>query len=231
MAKAAIMFGSIGAVTETSDVQRRAYNAAMKEAGLEWEWDTETYADLLLQTGGKERLAHLAAATGKQLSNDEIDRIHTRKTEIACLELVNSRIKPRPGVIELLALAKQRGMKVAFVTTTYQPNIDAIFEAADGALRREDFDHIVNRDEVPNGKPAPDAYEGALRALGLTADDAVAIEDTAVSVMSAKRAGITVIATPGAITGGQDFWQADLVVGSLLGPNGAVDQRVVAMLD
>ena len=61
-------------------------------------------------------------------------------------------------------------------------------------------------------------------------DDALAIEDTANSVMAAKRAGIDVVATPGAITAGQDFWQADLVVDSL--GNGAdVDPRVLAMLD
>ena len=38
MPKTILMFGAIGALMETSDIQRRAYNQALKEAGLGWEW-------------------------------------------------------------------------------------------------------------------------------------------------------------------------------------------------
>ena len=228
---AALQFGSIGSIAETSDVQRRAYNQALREAGLDWVWDRDTYADLLEQSGGKERLAMLSAATGGKLTPSQIDAVHARKTEIACAELVANGLTLRPGVGELIALAKQRGIRLGFVTTTYQANIDAIFAAAGDALSASDFDYIVARDAVTNGKPAPDAYLVTLAAMGVTASDALAIEDTAVSVMSAKRAGITTIATPGAITAGQDFWQADLVVAELAGADGKLDPRVIALLD
>ena len=59
MKKAAVLFGSIGSIVESSDIQRRAYNQALREAGLSWEWDLDTYAELLTQAGGKERLAML----------------------------------------------------------------------------------------------------------------------------------------------------------------------------
>ena len=78
--------------------------------------------------------------------------------------------------------------------------------------------------------PTPDTYIAALEHLKATPEQAVAIEDTAASVMSAKRAGLQVIATPGDISGGQDFWQADLVCSSLLGPDGKLDARVLASL-
>lgn len=231
MPKTTLMFGSIGSVVETSDIQRRAYNQAMTEAGLSWNWDRELYAELLEQAGGKERLSMLAGATGANLTETQIDRIHTRKTEIACAEIVRDKIGLRPGVAALIRLAKERGMKLAFVTTTYQPNIDAIFDGAGDALSARDFDHIVSRQDVAKGKPAPDAYLLALKALDVKPNDAIAIEDTANSVMSAKRAGVDVIATPGEISGGQDLWQADLVVESLAGADGHVDRRVVAALD
>ncbi len=238
MPKTALMFGSIGSIMETSDVQRRAYNQALKEAGLDWVWDRSVYAELLNQSGGQERLGMLSAATAAGLSKAQIEQIHARKTELACAELVSRRISLRPGVAQLIALAKSRGMKLAFVTTTYQPNIDALFQAAGDALSASDFDHIASRSEVVHGKPHPEAYWMALAQLGVAAADAIAIEDTAVSVMSAKRAGLTVVATPGEITAGQDFWQADLVVSSLLGDvgavggamDGALNARVVALL-
>ena len=65
----------------------------------------------------------------------------------------------------------------------------------------------------------------------MAADEAVAIEDTSVSIMSAKRAGITTIATPGELSAGQDTWQADLVLGGLAGADGTIDPGVIELLD
>ena len=230
MPKTILMFGAIGALMETSDIQRRAYNQALKEAGLGWEWNCGVYAELLNQSGGQERLSLLVAATGAGLSAAQIEAIHARKTVLACQEMVSRRVRLRPGVVELIQLAKSRGMKLAFVTTTYQPNIDAIFEAAGDMLRADAFDYIASRSRVVHGKPHPEAYLTALAHFGVGPDTALAIEDTAVSVMSAKRAGLLVVATPGEITAGQDFWQADLVANSLLANDGALDARVVALL-
>ena len=230
MLKTTLIFGSIGTVMETSDVQRRAYNQALKEAGLNWVWSREIYAELLNQSGGQERLAMLASATGASLSTQQIETIHARKTEIACNELTANPTRLRPGVAELIQWAKARGMKLAFVTTTYQPNIDAIFRSANGALSAVDFDYVGTRASVAQGKPSPEAYLTALKNLGVIADQAVAIEDTAASVMSAKRAGLVVIATPGDISKGQDLWQADVVIDSLLDAAGKLDARVLALL-
>ena len=230
MLKTALIFGSIGTVMETSDVQRRAYNQALKEAGLNWDWTREIYAELLNQSGGQERLAMLASATGTTLSQQQIEAIHTRKTEIACDELQLHHTKLRPGVAELIKWAKARHMKLAFVTTTYQPNIDAIFKAAGDALSEKDFDYVGSRSSVVHGKPSPEAYLTALKRLHTAPEQSVAIEDTAASVMSAKRAGLKVIATPGEISKGQDLWQADLVCDGLLDADNKLDSRVLALL-
>lgn len=230
MPKTALLFGSIGSVVETSEIQRRAYNRALQEAGVNWVWDRETYAELLEQAGGKERLAMLASATGANLSPEQIDAIHARKTELACEELVRTKVSLRPGVADLIELGKKRGMKLAFVTTTYRPNVDAILEAACAELSPDTFDYVVARTDVEHGKPAPDAYLLALKHLGVAPSDALAIEDTANSVMSAKRAGVAVVATPGELSAGQDFWQADAVVDALA-TSGAIDERVLALLN
>lgn len=228
MTKKAILFGSIGAVAETSDIQRRAYNTALRENGLAWEWSGETYSELLEHAGGKDRLALLSQATGAGLSEDQIEAIHARKTEVACEEVRGDAGVVRPGVEALVRLAKDRGMKLGFVTSTFRPNIDAVLASSD-VLSESDFDVIVTRDDVASGKPSPDAYEYALEQLGIAASEALAIEDTANSVSAAKRAGVAVVVTPGTLTSGQDVGHADLVLESLEA-GGDIDTRLVEML-
>lgn len=225
----ALFLGSIGAVAETSDIQRRAYNQAMKEQGLDWEWDRDTYSKLLEQSGGKERLDLLSAATGEGLSEDTVQAIHARKTEIACDEVRESDVALRPGVAALARYAKDNGMKLGFVTSTYRPNVDALLDAAEGELSADDLDVVIVREDIERGKPAPDAYLEALERLGVDASEAVAVEDTANSVMSAKRAGLRVIATPGELTAGQDTSAADLSLDAL-GSEDALDPRVVDII-
>ena len=229
MTKTALLFGSIGTIVESSDIQRTAYNQALKESGSPWSWDRETYTELLAQSGGKERLAMLGSATGADFSAAEIEAIHSRKTELAGEALLAARPSPRPGVASLIAHCKSHRIKVGFVTTTYRANIDAIFAAVD-ELSPDDFDYVGTRDDVEHGKPAPDAFVAALRKLGVAADHALAIEDTAVSVMSAKRAGLKVVATPGELSVGQDLWQADLVLDNIGDSSGAIDPRILALL-
>lgn len=224
----AVLFGSIGAVAETSEIQREAYNRALSEANLGWEWDRETYSELLEQAGGKERLKMLARATGADLSDKQIETIHASKTRIAGEIMRERGIAPRPGVTELIAKAKERGLKLGFVTTTYEPNIEAVFDAAGDALARDQFDYIGTRGDVSEGKPSPQAYENALKALGVLPEEALAIEDTANSVMAAKRAGIVTIATPGELTRNQDFWQADTVIDSLAAADDVLRHEVTA---
>lgn len=229
MSRSVLLFGSIGTIVESSDIQRRAYNLALQEAGLEWHWDEAIYRELLLQSGGRDRLAMLGAATGQKLSAAMIAQIHTRKTELACAEIAATKPILRSGVAALMAFAAARGWKRGFVTSTEQANIDAI-TALDADVAPDQFDVIIGRADVQNGKPDPQAFQTALDQLGMGPANAIAIEDTASSVMATVRAGITTVAVPGAYASEQDFWQADLVLPSLADAQGALDPRLLALI-
>ena len=211
----ALFFGSVGVLAETSDLQRRAFNTALAEAGLDWHWDAETYEALLMMPGGKRRLRVLAAATGRSLEEGAIDEIHRRKTDVAARLILSEQTPLRPGIASMITESRACGMGLALVTTTYRPTIDAIAAAAGTDLPLEAFDAVLTHADAARPKPAPDIYRTALERLGLTPRDAVAIEDTAASVSAAKSAGLAVVATPGAFAGTQDFSHADLVVPAL----------------
>lgn len=76
------------------------------------------------------------------------------------------------------------------------------------------FAAVVTRDDVANGKPAPDVYLEAARRLGVPPSRAVALEDSGHGAAAAKAAGFKVIAVPNWLTQGQDLGMADLLVTS-----------------
>lgn len=194
----ALFIGSIGVVSETSEFQRQAYNKALRESGLGWEWSPEVYPKLLRTSGGMQRLETLAAATNQSVGRETVTKIHRRKTELAGREIVAQRVPLRPGVAELIRAARAAGAKVAWVTSTSPANTNALLEAAGDALSADDFDRIFHRDDAAQGKPSPDVYHAALEYFGLAAEDCLAVEDSVDSVLAAKGAGVYVIATLGA---------------------------------
>src|SRR3989338_497570 len=78
------------------------------------------------------------------------------------------------------------------------------------------FRFTVSGKERPDirRKPAPDLYHLALERLQLPANACLAFEDTEHGVTAAKTAGLHCVAMPNALTTGQNFSAADLVIGA-----------------
>ena len=55
----ALLFGSIGSIVETSEIQRKSFNKAFKQYGLDWNWNKDEYQKLLSKSGGKDRITCL----------------------------------------------------------------------------------------------------------------------------------------------------------------------------
>lgn len=117
-----------------------------------------------------------------------------------------------PGVTELLAEAKRRGLKLAVASSSTCAWVTGHLERL-GLLHY--FDAIRARDDVENPKPAPDLFLAALQALGLQANQAVIFEDSLNGIIAAKQAGVFVIAVPNEITRLLDLSAADRIVASL----------------
>ncbi len=225
-----LFLGSIGVIADTSDIQRRAYNSALKEAGLSWEWDESTYRRLLTMNGGKQRLRLLADATSTEMSDDTVDDIHESKTRKACNEVRALKNPLRPGVAELIKWCQENDITVSLVTATYPPNVEAISEAAGDDLPLESFGVVVTRDKIERGKPAPDAYTFALQAVGAETDEVLCIEDSASSTLAAVGAGLRTVTIPGSLTAGQIAVGAEMVLESLAGPDGYINPELLDLL-
>ncbi|WP_224826435.1 HAD-IA family hydrolase [Cognatishimia sp. MH4019] len=190
----ALLFGSIGTLIETSELQRHAFNMAFAAHGLEWHWDRDAYRKMLKDAGGADRVMRYADARGEQV---DAGRIHQAKSRIFQTALIHGRLPLRPGVPEALRHARESGVMLGFITTTSRANVDAVLEAAASSGVVEIFDRITSRADVSAPKPNPECYTQVMAELGLPANEIAVIEDNADGVAAAVAAGLRPIAFMG----------------------------------
>ncbi|GAB2537615.1 hypothetical protein GCM10027167_47820 [Nocardia heshunensis] len=117
-----------------------------------------------------------------------------------------------PGAQDFLNRCRVRGLTIGLVSNSPMKWIGRQLAAL--GIGVDAFDVIVpGTGHAP--KPAPDGYLKALAALGLTADRAIAFEDSARGVEAACNAGLRCVAVPNRVTMHNDFTHADLVVSGL----------------
>lgn len=215
----AILFDVDGTLAETEEFHRRAFNSAFAQHGLDFQWSQEQYRELLKVTGGKERLAAFFRARGVPMSDERIRALHLAKNALYAEGIASGAVGLRPGVARIMRSARDAGVQLGIATTTSAENLDALLRPLFGAAWARDFSGVVAGDEVPRKKPAPDVYLACLQQMRIAAGYAVAIEDSAAGVRSARDAGIGVLATPSQYTDHDDFSQADAVVPHLGDPD------------
>lgn len=234
----ALIFDLDGTLAETEEYHRQAFNDAFAAAYAEDivaattaadvaapaaapatpVWSVAQYRDLLKVAGGKERIAAYFAARGQALSATQVRQLHERKNARYAQLLASAGVCLRPGVRRLFGQARDAGVALAIATTTSPENLAALLAPALGASWRCGFAAIVAGDAPGRKKPAPDVYLHCLERLGITAAQAIAVEDSAVGLRSAQAAGIRVLVTPSLYSAEDDFGAADRLVPHLGDP-------------
>src|SRR5512143_1483127 len=74
------------------------------------------------------------------------------------------------------------------------------------------FDLVLAGDVVSKKKPDPEIYTLAVSRLNLTPEEAFAVEDSRIGVLSAKNAGMHVVVTTNEYTEREDVSAGDIIV-------------------
>ena len=96
------------------------------------------------------------------------------------------------GDDELLESLRVAGVPCALVSASYR----VLLDAALAQLPMGTFQTSVAGDEVHQGKPHPEPYERACRALGVAARRCVVFEDSPNGMLAAAAAGMHCVAVP-----------------------------------
>jgi HAD superfamily hydrolase (TIGR01509 family) len=142
---------------------------------------------------------------------DTVQGLADAKTEYQITHL-DGNVPPMPGLIELLAEIERRGLPKAIASSGIRRYVEAVLRV-NGLLDR--FSVIITGDQVARGKPAPDVFLAAARALNVEPQQCLVLEDAPAGVQAAKAAGMTCFAVPDHSVARLDLSQADKVVASL----------------
>lgn len=141
---------------------------------------------------------------------DEIKRLADHK-ESLYREMLKKDARALPGAMELIRALHEAGWKQALGSSAPLENIQLILDLLDLRLL---LDAVVSGEEAPRGKPAPDIFLAAARALSLSPVNCVVVEDAVAGVQAARAAGMRCVA----VTNGhpnRELGIADIVIASL----------------
>ncbi|MGZ4353914.1 MAG: HAD family hydrolase [Gaiellaceae bacterium] len=204
----AFLFDFDGLIVDTEVPSRAGWEHVYREHGHEL--PPEKWALMVGTVGGWDPMAHLEELVGGPL---ERDRITERRLDHE-LALADAE-ELRPGILEYFAEARRRGLKRAIVSSATRSWIDRHLVRLEQAVG---WDAIVTADgDTARAKPNPDLYLEALERLGVSADEAIAFEDSPNGVRAAQAAGIFCVAVPNEVTRSLGLDEADIVLDSLAG--------------
>jgi HAD superfamily hydrolase (TIGR01509 family) len=127
----------------------------------------------------------------------------------AVLELMKQPREPLPGVRELLAELKDRGIPVGLASASLRNWVDVTLM---GLKLNAAFAATATASEVVRSKPAPDLYLLAAKGLGAPPEDCIAFEDTPSGIASAQGAGMFAVQVRASSTALPPLPEADMVI-------------------
>ncbi|WP_207456635.1 HAD-IA family hydrolase [Azospirillum sp. SYSU D00513] len=175
----ALLFDLDGTLAETDPLHFRAFAAMLRDHGVEL--TEEDYGRHITGRSNAVIMAHFLPGHAVE------DHVRLAAAKEAAFRRLAEDLVPVEGLAALLDSARERDMKVALVTNAPRENAVHMLRVLGLADR---FHLLVIGDELPHAKPHPLPYATALEGLGVTAEDAVAFEDSRTGIASAKGAGI-----------------------------------------
>ena len=183
----AVVFDMDGLLLDTESLALNALRIAGREFGLDMH-DALCHSMIGVAADSSRRL--LLEHHGSDAPADRFFAAVARELEA---QVDAGLLRVKPGAAELLRHLEAEAVPRAVATSSAREKALRHLRAAGIADR---FDAIVTRDDVSRGKPHPDLYLHAARALRVEAARCLAIEDSYNGVRAAYAAGMSVIMVP-----------------------------------
>ncbi len=178
----ALLFDLDGTIAETDSLHLPTWADVLEPYGVRV--DEEFYRESISGRNTSEIVRDLLP----ELSDEENRSVGEAKE--ARFRERATKLEPLPGLIDFVTWGRERGMSIVLVTNAPEENVQAVLLALE---LRDSFDAVVLADEVEAVKPDPAPYRAALEKLGVSAEEALAFEDSVSGISSSVAAGIPTV--------------------------------------
>ena len=210
----AVIFDFDGVISDSEPCHFAAANKVLDDFGIQLT-QQQYYADYLGFTDYE-----LFETVKKKYKTDfkgtSIEQLVERKAEVF-QELIRQTDHLINGIIELIGRLKRNGIKVAVNSGAIAADIKIMLA---GSAIEDSFDVIVSADDITKGKPDPEGYLLTLEKLNTVSDSpisakqCVVIEDSRWGIISAKKAGMHVVAVTNSYTA-EELKDAEMIIDSV----------------
>ena len=171
-----------------------AFNLAFNDLGIDWEWDTNKYIQLLRINGGKNRIAFYSKSKNDGLSDDLIIKIHEKK-QFYYLEIIKkNNVKLKTGVLRLINELHRKKIRQFIVTSSSRVQVDLLIEYLFNGFNP--FEFIISSEDVELKKPNPLPYLKAVQLSGINKNNSIVFEDSNPGLKSSLAANLPTIFVP-----------------------------------
>jgi len=203
----AVIFDMDGLIVDTESIHSKAAEKILKKYNKIPDFFPNGLVHMIGHSGSVENLRFIKKY-GLDLNEEEL----TRQRRAFFTELIQEKLTPLPGFKPLLNQLHKSGYKIALASNRYEKHIHMIL---DNLEVTNYFDVIVGPNDERRYKPHPDIYLHTAKELGIKPDTCLVLEDSEPGIISAKAAGMFVIAIPNEFTAQQDLSKADIILDSL----------------
>jgi beta-phosphoglucomutase len=184
---AAVVLDMDGLMLDTEPLYKAAWQRASADVG--YELDDASYLRLVGRDNEDgERELEKQFGPGFPMT-----RFRERWSRLWRLLADDGGIRAKPGLLEFLSFAEDRGLPLAVATSSDRDYTE--FSLGRAGIR-ERFGIVVTGDQVAHGKPAPDIYIESARRLGLDPSSCVVLEDSDAGILAASRAAMVPLLIP-----------------------------------
>ena len=135
--------------------------------------------------------------------------------EVTARKVYRERVECADGFLDLARELKHKGVKTAIASSSPDRWVKMVIERFSLSPL---LDAVVTADDVGGKtKPLPDIYLEAASRLAVPTVECLAIEDSSIGLLAAKRAGMKAAAFRNGTNDGQDLSLADFELGSFSG--------------
>lgn len=191
-----IIFDFDGTIIDTETAWYTAFSEAYEEHGVELtlqQYSTCIGTSLNSFNPYEYLMTELKLPIDKMEFRTSVQQRHSKLMEREAI---------RPGVQDYLDAAKEAGLHMGLASSSSMEWVERYLNQLG---IRDYFDCIRTSDHVERVKPDPELYNQALSCLGISPEEAVAIEDSPNGFRAAAAAGMNCVVIPNDITSFLEF--------------------------